>query len=77
MSDASSSPLKDALQRLESEPITDGAQLGVVADRVGGAGVVGAVSTTLGKGWSLNAKGQWQHKTGWSVAAVARWTKGQ
>jgi hypothetical protein len=69
-------PLRDALKKLETDP-TQSAELGVVAYDRGGAGLAGSVSTTLGKGWSLNAEGKWQHRTGWTVAAVARWTKGR
>lgn len=68
----SDTPIRDALKKLEHDPL-DTAELGVVASREGGVGVAGGVSKGLGKGWSLNAQGQWVHKTGWSLAAVARW----
>lgn len=77
MSDESETPIADALAQLQVSPITDSAEIGAVAADAGGIGVVARVSTTLGKGWSLTAQGQWQHKTGWSVATVARWTKGK
>jgi len=77
MSDESQTPIADALQNLTLAPVTDSAEIGAVAADAGGIGVVARVSTTLGKGWSLTAQGQWQHKTGWSVATVARWTKGK
>jgi hypothetical protein len=77
MSDESGTPLRDAFQQLGSEPITTSAELGLVADGSRGIGVAGALSTTLPKGWALNGEGRWQHKTGWSIAATARWTKGK
>lgn len=66
-------PLKDALDKLASTSPSQEAEIGLVAERDGGIGVAGRVSTTLGKGWSLDAKGQYVHRTGWTVAAVARW----
>lgn len=70
-----STPIKDALQKLETEPITDTAALGVVGSRDGGFGLAGQVSTTLGKGWSATAAGEWRHRTGWQVIAGATWKK--
>lgn len=69
----SDTPIRDAIKKLETDPITKTAEFGVVASDAGGVGAAAAVSTTLGKGWSVNAQGQWQHKTGWQLGAVVRW----
>lgn len=72
-----STPIKDALQKLETDPITDSAEIGVLGSAADGVGIRARVSTTLGKGWSVAADGSWVHRTGWSVAAAARWSKGK
>jgi hypothetical protein len=68
----SDSPLKDALAKIEDLPANE-AEIGVVASRDGGVGAFGQVSTTLGKGWSVGARGEIVHRTGWKLAAIARW----
>jgi hypothetical protein len=72
----SDTPLADAIAKLEAPP-TDNAELGVVASDAGGVGVAGHVTAHVGKGWSVNASGSWQHKSGWRLESIVRWTKGK
>jgi hypothetical protein len=69
-------PIRDALAKLEKTTDT-GAEIGAVASDSGGIGVVGRITTGLPKDGTLSAQGQWTTKSGWSVAAVARWVKGK
>lgn len=60
--------IREAIQQL---PPNQGG-IGVVAHR-GDVGVAGSVQKPLGKGWTVNAAGQWMKQTGYSVAAWIGW----
>jgi hypothetical protein len=70
MSDEST-PLQDALDQIQ----TDGrsAAVGVTVTHRDGPTVVGGVSTTLGKGWSIGASGHYVHRTGWAIGTIVKW----
>lgn len=67
----SKTPITDALHRLDDLPSRE-AEIGVVKT-ADDAGVVGRVSTPLGKGWSVAAAGQWMRDTGYAVAGLLKW----
>jgi hypothetical protein len=64
----------DSIANLPADTIT----LAVVADQKD-AGAVGQVLVDVGKpgGWVTGAQGKVTVKSGWSFAALARWTKGK
>lgn len=70
--------MADELETLT--PLTDAsknarltAELGGTLSNRDGAAVSGAITGTLGKGWSLDAHGGWVHRTGWQIGGTARW----
>lgn len=66
-----STPLQDALEKIRTEGRS--ASVGVTVTHRDGPSLVGDVSTTLGKGWSIGAAGQYVHRTGWAIGAVCTW----
>jgi hypothetical protein len=69
MPDFSSEALRNAIKDLPP----DQGGIGVVVKPGGDVGVQGAVSTSIGKGWSLSATGQWLKDAGYSAAAWVGW----
>lgn len=64
-------PFKDALAKLDELPPAE-ADLGI-AVQPGDIGAQGSASVPLGKGWSVQAAGEWMWSAGWKIAGKFRW----
>lgn len=62
----------EALRKTITELPPEQGGISVVV-KPGDIGVQGAVSKTIGKGWSVAATGQWFKETGYAAAAWLGW----
>jgi hypothetical protein len=67
----SDSPIKDAIDKLDTLPRSQG-EIGAVV-REGDFGAAGQIGIATGKGTYLAAAGEWMRVTGWSIAAKFGW----